>query len=83
MHIQFYMPVGLRLLYKVSFPGAKANKICSVNQILPGMANTEASVRNLAVKAMGMCCYLKCDIIAFHLPILIQVHLSVLVLYHN
>ncbi|KAK7466706.1 hypothetical protein BaRGS_00037193 [Batillaria attramentaria] len=42
------------------------------SQILPGMASEEASVRNLAVKAIGLCCQLKRDIIMQHLPILMQ-----------
>ena len=42
-------------------------------QILPGMSCEEASVRNLAVKAIGMCCQLERDIIQFHLPVLMQV----------
>ncbi|KAK7111031.1 condensin complex subunit 3-like [Littorina saxatilis] len=41
-------------------------------QILPGITNQEAAVRNLAVKAVGMCCQLKRDIIKFHLPVLMQ-----------
>jgi hypothetical protein len=42
-------------------------------QILPAMSNEEASVRNLAVKAIGICCQLKQDIIKLHLPLLLQV----------
>ncbi|XP_076461529.1 condensin complex subunit 3-like isoform X2 [Babylonia areolata] len=41
-------------------------------QILPGMASQEASVRNLSVKAIGMCCQLKRDMVMLHLPVLMQ-----------
>lgn len=42
------------------------------NEVLPGMSNQEASVRNLSVKAIGICCQLKKDLIKFHLPLLLQ-----------
>ncbi|XP_025095867.1 condensin complex subunit 3-like isoform X2 [Pomacea canaliculata] len=42
------------------------------SQVLPGMASKEPAVRNLAVKAIGLCCQLKCDIIMLHLPVLMQ-----------
>ncbi|KAL8613334.1 hypothetical protein ACOMHN_052573 [Nucella lapillus] len=41
-------------------------------QILPGMASQEAAVRNLSVRAIGMCCQLKRDIVMLHLPVLVQ-----------
>lgn len=42
------------------------------SQILPGMVNEESEVRNAAVKAIGLCCLIKKDIIVQHLPLLLQ-----------
>ncbi|XP_005090481.1 condensin complex subunit 3 [Aplysia californica] len=41
-------------------------------QVLPGMTNEEAEVRNAAVKAIGLCCLIKKDVIMQHLPLLLQ-----------
>ena len=37
------------------------------------MTNQEGAVRNLAVRAIGICCQLKKEIIGLHLPVLLQV----------
>ncbi|BFZ07082.1 hypothetical protein BsWGS_10121 [Bradybaena similaris] len=42
------------------------------SQILPGMVNEESEVRNAAVKAIGLCCLIKKEIIVQHLPLLLQ-----------
>ncbi|RUS91586.1 hypothetical protein EGW08_000701 [Elysia chlorotica] len=42
------------------------------NQILPGMVNEEAELRNVAVKAIGLCCHVKKDMVMQHLPVLLQ-----------
>ncbi|CAG5128202.1 unnamed protein product [Candidula unifasciata] len=42
------------------------------SQILPGMVNEESEVRNAAVKAIGLCCLIKKDIIMHHLALLLQ-----------
>ncbi|GFR80137.1 condensin complex subunit 3 [Elysia marginata] len=42
------------------------------DQILPGMINEEAELRNLAVKAIGLCCHIKKNMVMQHLPVLLQ-----------
>ncbi|XP_059149025.1 condensin complex subunit 3-like [Physella acuta] len=42
------------------------------SQILPGMVNEEAEIRNVAVQAIGLCCHIKKELIIQHLPLLLQ-----------
>lgn len=42
------------------------------DQILPGMVNEEAELRNVAVKAIGLCCHIKKNMVMQHLPVLLQ-----------
>ncbi|KAK0049397.1 condensin complex subunit 3 [Biomphalaria pfeifferi] len=42
------------------------------SQILPGMTNLEADIRNAGVKAIGLCCLVTKDIVMQHLPVLMQ-----------
>ena len=37
------------------------------------MINEEAELRNVAVKAIGLCCHIKKDMVMQHLPVLLQV----------
>ncbi|XP_071089919.1 condensin complex subunit 3-like isoform X1 [Haliotis cracherodii] len=43
------------------------------SQVLPGVQNAESDVRNAAVKALGLCCLLKEEVVMQYLPLLIEV----------
>ncbi len=43
------------------------------SQVLPGVQNEESDVRNAAVRALGLCCLLKEEVVMQYLPLLIEV----------
>lgn len=42
-------------------------------QILPGIQNEDGRIRNLAVKALGLCCVISKDLVMQYLPLFMQV----------
>ena len=45
----------------------------TIFQILPGIMNEDAGIRNMAVRSLGMCCLLNKDLVLVHLPLFMQV----------
>ena len=45
-------------------------------QILPGIQNEDAEVRNIAMQALGLCCYLSKDLLVSYIPLFMQVRLN-------
>jgi len=42
-------------------------------QIVPGIQNEVAEVRNMAMQALGLCCYLSKDLLVTYIPLFMQV----------
>ena len=42
-------------------------------QILPGIQNEDPEVRNMAMRALGLCCYLSKDLLVSYIPLFMQV----------
>ena len=50
----------------------QASLLCFL-QILPGIQNEDAEVRNMAMQALGLCCYLSKDLLVSYIPLFMQV----------
>ncbi|XP_052772230.1 condensin complex subunit 3-like isoform X2 [Mya arenaria] len=42
------------------------------SQIVPGIQNEDAEVRNMAMRALGLCCYLSKDLLVTYIPLFMQ-----------
>ncbi|KAL4231186.1 hypothetical protein ACF0H5_008768 [Mactra antiquata] len=42
------------------------------SQILPGIQNEDAHVRNMAMQALGLCCYISKDLLTTYIPLFMQ-----------
>ncbi|XP_053406509.1 condensin complex subunit 3-like [Mercenaria mercenaria] len=42
------------------------------SQIVPGIQNEDAEVRNMAMQALGLCCYLSKDLLVTYIPLFMQ-----------
>lgn len=47
--------------------------LCFSLQIVPGIQNENAEVRNTAMQALGLCCYLSKDLLVTYIPLFMQV----------
>ena len=45
-------------------------------QILPGIQNEDVEVRNVAMQALGLCCYLSKDQLVSYIPLFMQVDIK-------